>query len=47
MLGSVGGFCRGLGDHHRHRLTHEPDDVAGKDRAGHLLVDHRDRLQVG
>ena len=47
VLGCVGGRGGRLGHHHRHRLAHEPDGVAGQHRAGHPLVDHWNRLQVG
>ena len=43
VLGRVGGRCGRLGHHRHHRLADEPDRLTGQDRAGHTLVDHRDR----
>jgi hypothetical protein len=38
-LGGVDGLAERLGDHHRHRLTHEPDPVACEGPAGEGIAD--------
>ena len=47
VLSRVGGCGGCLGHHHRQRLAHEPDGVAGQHGAGHGLVDHRYGLEIG